>query len=207
MEFGSTDVHKDDSFCSSDCKNLSFHHHAILSDDVTDMEEDDCNVGNVTAKKAFEDDGKPVDSSDVGITKADGFDCEQRLPGFKLRLQSIFGDLLSVKVKEGIVDLFRTHCEKVPNSIHKQSELLIINLLQLLKKSIKASNSAKDDQETSSYVSGPYDDILEFLDVDSVPDSDNAEEEVIPDCVDDLCDLFLSSLDVNDMNFEPDDEI
>ncbi|KAL6658106.1 hypothetical protein ACP70R_003692 [Stipagrostis hirtigluma subsp. patula] len=183
MDFVLQGVHNDESLSSTDIENIPNLHDGNFSVDVKDMDSD-------SAFKVNEDSSS-----------------EHNIKGFRLRLESIFGKLLSARVKEGICELFQSHCQKVPNSHHKQSELLVLNLLQLLKKSFKTSNCCMHENETSSTVSGPYDDIIEFLDEDEVQDSELEAKEFIPDFVDELCDHFFTSLDVNGMNFEPDDEI
>ncbi|KAL6661088.1 hypothetical protein ACP70R_000472 [Stipagrostis hirtigluma subsp. patula] len=127
-----------------------------------------------------------------------------RSSGFRMRIESIFGNLLSVRGW----NLQFIHCLKVPAAHHKQSELLILNTLQLLKKSIKIRNSGNSELDSTSSVSGLYDDILEFLDDPDFEDCEGDEmvpdeHEFVPDFLDELCDHFKQSLDVSDMNFDP----
>ncbi|KAL6643798.1 hypothetical protein ACP70R_018564 [Stipagrostis hirtigluma subsp. patula] len=209
MDFPSCEFDKDGAKFASYVENLSQSYDfvsGVLEVAPPEQINMNCKVNDVDLVEP--DDTKVKDFSFVSSSNDDS-GCSSRSAGFRLRLESIFGHLLSARLQDGICNLFDSHCQKVPQSLQKQSELLIINLLQLLKKSIICKNSAKYDFDSTSSVSGPYDDILEFLDEADIDESEAGQiegdaTEVIPDFIDEFCDEFMHSLDMNDMNYDPD---
>ncbi|KAL6647918.1 hypothetical protein ACP70R_015355 [Stipagrostis hirtigluma subsp. patula] len=124
--------------------------------------------------------------------------------GFKSRIKNHFGAMLTEKMVKAICQLFDSYCMELPTKDYKKTELLMMNMIRLFEKSSVANYSLFHDDDTSSYISGPIVDIMEFRDDSDTgveDDSENIQEEDdIPDFDDAFCERFNNYLNIHDIS-------
>ncbi|KAL6630541.1 hypothetical protein ACP70R_028614 [Stipagrostis hirtigluma subsp. patula] len=122
--------------------------------------------------------------------------------GFRFRIKNHFGAMLTDKMINAICQLFDSHCMELPRKDYKKTELLLINMLRLFEKSSVNNHSLFHDDDTTSYISGPIVDIMEFTDDSEIYAELNNEviqqEDDIPDFDDAFCERFSRYVNIDD---------